>query len=205
MHMKFKMLTDAELQQTSEPLAAKLQKQQRSFLFYFFFILPSFTQGSSSQDQLWISHKIAKNSEPWSFQDFYEQVLGGLCRANVPWGVKIKKNLTTCHHQATLNKMDWRHSKESGALVEKQSKHFDFFFLALDNSCDICESSYSIIPSYCTWENERIWDYKRIDNSTLNEREHTKKWFAHRGKCMTDPRTEIGQNDKCCNWWPNLT
>lgn len=31
MHMKFKMLTDAELQQTSEPLAAKLQKQQRSF------------------------------------------------------------------------------------------------------------------------------------------------------------------------------
>lgn len=36
MHMKFKMLTDAELQQTSEPLAAKLQKQQRSFFFFFF-------------------------------------------------------------------------------------------------------------------------------------------------------------------------
>lgn len=35
--MKFKMLTDAELQQTSEPLAAKLQKQQRSFFFILFF------------------------------------------------------------------------------------------------------------------------------------------------------------------------
>lgn len=43
MHMKFKMLTDAELQQTSEPLAAKLQKQQQSFFFFSFFFTKLYT------------------------------------------------------------------------------------------------------------------------------------------------------------------
>lgn len=45
MHMKFKMLTDAELQQTSEPLAAKLQKQQRSFFLIFFFFFTKLYTG----------------------------------------------------------------------------------------------------------------------------------------------------------------
>ena len=74
---KYNNLTDAEWARTSETLLAKLNKQQGLF------IKLHATRDEAVKASFVISHKIAKNSKPFSEGEFIK-VFDGLCSANMP-------------------------------------------------------------------------------------------------------------------------
>lgn len=76
---------------------------------------------------------------------------------------------------------------------------FDFFSLALDESCDVRDNPVTRI---CPWDNKGLQDYGEAGSNAVNERDDNGERSVHGGKCMHGHAgTEMGQTGRCHNGW----
>ncbi|XP_071059413.1 general transcription factor II-I repeat domain-containing protein 2B-like [Pseudochaenichthys georgianus] len=134
---KYKNLTDAERARTSEALLAKLQKQQG------FFTKLHTSRDAATKTSFVISHKIAKNSKPFSEGEFVKECL-------VDSAALICPEKKAAFEQVPLSRRTvTRRIEEIAGNLELQLQHevasFAFFSLALDESCDVRDTAQLLV------------------------------------------------------------
>ena len=132
----YKNLTDEERARTSEALLAKLQKQH-GFL----------TKLSTSRDvavktSSVISHKIAKNTKPFSDGEFIKECLVESAALICPEKKEAFENVSLSRRTVTRRIEDITGNLE--LQLQKKVDDFDFFSLALDESCGMMAAMRSI-------------------------------------------------------------
>ena len=128
---KYKSLTDSEKAGTSEALLAKLQKQQG------YFTKLHTSRDAATKTSFVISHKIAKNSKPFSEGEFVKECL-------VDSAALICPEKKEAFEQVPLSRLE----NIEGNLelqLQREVASFDFFSLALDESCDVRDPAQLLV------------------------------------------------------------
>ncbi|XP_073689371.1 general transcription factor II-I repeat domain-containing protein 2B-like [Garra rufa] len=134
---KYKNLTDAERARTSEALLTKLQKQQGLFTKL------HTSRDAATKTSFVISHKIAKNSKPFSDGEFIKECLVDsaalicLDRKEAFLNVPLSRRTVTRRVEDIAGDLEFQ--------LRNKSEKFDFFSLALDESCDVRDTAQLLI------------------------------------------------------------
>ncbi|XP_063768169.1 general transcription factor II-I repeat domain-containing protein 2-like [Eleginops maclovinus] len=134
---KYKNFTDAERARTSEALLAKLQKQQGLFTKL------HTSRDAATEASFVISHKIAKNSKPFSEGEFVKECL-------VDSAALICPEKKGAFEQVLLSRRTVaRRIEDIAGNLELQLQHevasFDFISLALHESCDVRDTAHLLV------------------------------------------------------------
>lgn len=125
----YKNVTDAERAQTLDALLAKLQKQEG----FFFFTNLHGSKDAATWTSFVISHKIAKNSKPFSEGEFVKECLVDSVAIICPGKKEAFEQITLSRQTVT------RRVKDIAGNLKLQLQHevvsFDFF--SLDKSFDV--------------------------------------------------------------------
>lgn len=134
---KYKNLSDAERGRTSEVLLAKLQKQQG------FFTKLHGARDAATKTSFVISHKIAKNCKPFSEGGFVKECLVDAAALICPEKKEAFEQVPLSRRTVTRRVEDI-----AGNLtlqLESEVASFDFFSLALDESCDVRDTAQLLV------------------------------------------------------------
>ncbi|XP_028439673.1 general transcription factor II-I repeat domain-containing protein 2-like [Perca flavescens] len=164
---KYKNLSDAERARTSEALLAKLQKQQG------FFTKLHTSRDAATKTSFVISHKIAKNSKPFSEGEFVKECL-------VDSAALICPEKKGAFEQVPLSRRTvTRRIEEIAGNLELQLQRevacFDFFSLALDESCDVRDTA-QLLP----WD-YGLQDYGGAGSNAVDERNNDREQSVYGG------------------------
>uniref|UniRef100_A0A1A8N5E2 Zinc finger, BED-type containing 5 n=1 Tax=Nothobranchius rachovii TaxID=451742 RepID=A0A1A8N5E2_9TELE len=125
---KYKNLSDAERARTSEALLAKLQKQQG------FFTKLHTSRDAATRTSFVISHKIAKNSKPFSEGEFVKECMVDSAALICPEKSAFEQ-IPLSRRTVTRRTEDIAGNLE--LQLQREVASFDFFSLAVDESCDV--------------------------------------------------------------------
>ena len=134
---KYKNLTDAERARTSEALLAKLQKQQG------FFTKLHTSSDAATMTSFVISHKIAKNSKPFSEGEFVKECLVDSAALICPEKKAAFEQVPLSRRTVTRRIEDIAGNLE--LQLQREVASYDFFSLALDESCDVSDTAQLLI------------------------------------------------------------
>ncbi|XP_077969525.1 general transcription factor II-I repeat domain-containing protein 2-like [Styela clava] len=134
---KYKNLSNNEMAQTAESMVAKLEKQQS------FFTRLHASNDAAVMASFVIAHKIAQNSKPFSEGEFVKKCL-------VETAAIVCPDKTDAFKQVPLSRRTVTRRVEciAGDLRDQllhYVKQFDFFTLALDESCDVRDTAQLLI------------------------------------------------------------
>ena len=134
---KYKNVSDTEKARTSEALLAKLQKQQGLFTKL------HTARDAATRTSFVISHKIAKNSKPFTEGEFVKECLVDSAALICPDKKEAFEKVPLSRRTVT------RRVEEIAGNLELQLQHeaesFDFFSLALDESCDVRDTAQLLV------------------------------------------------------------
>lgn len=134
---KSKNLTDAERARTSEILLAKLQQQQG------FFTKLHLSRDAATKTSFVISHKIAKNSKPFSEGEFVKECLVDSAALICPEKKAAFEQVPLSRRTVTRRIEDIAGNLE--LQLQREVAGFDFFSLALDESCDVRDTAQLLV------------------------------------------------------------
>lgn len=124
----YKNLTKAERARTSDALLAKLQKQTG------FFTKPHGSRDAATRTSFVLSHKIAKNSKPFSEGGFVKECLVDSAALICPEKKEAFEQVPLSRRTVTRRIEDIAGNLK--LQLQRKVASFDFFSLALDKSCD---------------------------------------------------------------------
>ena len=122
-------MTDAERERTSEALLAKLQKQQG------FFTKLHTARDAATRASSVTSHKMAKNSKPFSEGEFVKECLVESAALICPGKKGAFEQVPLWRRTVTRRMEDIAGNLE--LQQQDEVSRFDSFSLALDESCDV--------------------------------------------------------------------
>lgn len=134
---KYKNLTDAEKTAASEALLAKPQKQQG------FFTKLHTARDAATKTSFVISHKIAKNSKPFSEGEFVKECLVDSAALICPEKKEAFEQVPLSRRTVTRRIEDIAANLE--LQLQREVVRFDFFSLALDESCDVRDTAQLLV------------------------------------------------------------
>lgn len=134
---KYKNLTDAERARTSTDLLAKLEKQQGCFTKL------HADRDAATRTSFVIAHKIAQNSKPFSEGEFVKECMVESAALLCPEKKEAFENIPLSRRTVTRRVEDIAENLEFQLQSEVGS--FDFFSLALDESCDVRDTAQLLI------------------------------------------------------------
>jgi len=137
---KYKSLTDAERARTSEALLAKLQKQQG------FFTKLHTSRDAATKTSFVISHKIAKNSKPFSEGEFVKECLVDSAALICPEKKEAFEQVPLSRRTVTRRIKDIAGNLE--LQLQREVASFDFFSLALDDTAQLLVFVRGITPDF---------------------------------------------------------
>lgn len=133
----YKNLTDAEMARISEDLVAKLQKQQG------FFTKLHASRNAATTASFVISHKIAKNSKPFAAGEFVKECLVDSAALICPEKKEAFEKVPLSRRTVTRRIEDIAGNLE--LQLQRKVADFDFFSLALDESCDVRDTAQLLV------------------------------------------------------------
>ena len=133
----YKNLSDAEMARMSEDLVAKLKKQQGVFTK-----LHTYREAATKTSFV-ISHKIAKKNKPFSDGEFVKECLMDSASLICPEKRKAFENVSLSRRTVTRRIEDIAGNLE--LQLQREVANFDFFSLALDESCDVSDTAQLLV------------------------------------------------------------
>ncbi|XP_005817565.2 general transcription factor II-I repeat domain-containing protein 2-like [Xiphophorus maculatus] len=134
---KYKNVTDAERARTSEALLAKLQKQQG------FFTKLHTSRDAATKTSFVIAHKIAKTGKPFSEGEFIKECLVDSAALICPEKKEEFEKVPLSRRTVTRRVEDISCNLE--LQLQREVANFDFFSLALDESCDVRDTAQLLV------------------------------------------------------------
>ena len=134
---KYQHLSDDERARAADALVAKLTKQQGCFAKLYA------SRDAATRTSLMISHKIAKNSKPFSDGEFVKECLVDSSALLCPDKKEEFENVSLSRRTVTRRVEDIAENLE--LQLRDRARHFDFFSLALDESCDIRDTAQLLV------------------------------------------------------------
>uniref|UniRef100_A0A8C5LJG6 SPIN-DOC-like zinc-finger domain-containing protein n=1 Tax=Leptobrachium leishanense TaxID=445787 RepID=A0A8C5LJG6_9ANUR len=134
---KYKNVSDAERARASNALLTKLQNQQELFTK-----LHTSRDGAVKTSYV-ISHKIAKYSKSFSDGQFIKECLVDSAALICPEKKAVFENVPLSRRTVTRRIEDIAGNLE--LQLQNKVDNFDFFSLALDESCDVCDTAQLLI------------------------------------------------------------
>ena len=133
----YKNLSDAEMARMSEDLVAKLKKQQGLFTK-----LHTYREAATKTSFV-ISHKIAKKNKPFSDGEFVKECLMDSASLICPEKREAFENVSLSRRTVTRRIEDIAGNLE--LQLQRKVANFDFFSLALDESCDVSDTAQLLV------------------------------------------------------------
>ena len=134
---KYKNLSDAERKRKADDLLAKLGQQQG------FFTKIHAARDAAAKTSFVISHKIARNSKPFSEGEFVKECMVESAEIICPAQKEAFERIPLSRRTVTRRVEDIAVDLETQLQGEVAS--FDFFSLALDESCDVRDTAQLLI------------------------------------------------------------
>ncbi|XP_069584553.1 general transcription factor II-I repeat domain-containing protein 2B-like [Ranitomeya imitator] len=134
---KYKNLTEAERARASEDLLSKLQTQKR------FFTKLHASRDAAIRTSFVKSHKIARNSKPFSDGEFVKECLVDSVAIICPEKKEAFSHVSLSRRTVTRRVEDIAGNLE--LQLKNKVDHFIFFSLALDESCDVRDTAQLLI------------------------------------------------------------
>ena len=134
---KYQHMSDEERARAADVLVAKLTKQQHCFTKLYA------SRDAATRASLLISHKIAKNSKPFSEGEFVKECLVDSAALLCPDKKEEFENVSLSRRTVTRRVEDIAENLE--LQLRNGVRHFDFFSMALDESCDIRDTAQLLV------------------------------------------------------------